>query len=342
MKERPYMKRNTLKITLGSLGIAAMLALAGCGDSGSSPKTAEGEPKPSTEGGAKKDYTVGFSQIGAESGWRSAETKSVQDEAEKRGVHLKFSDAQGKQPNQIQALRSFITQKVDVIFLAPVVETGWDPVLREAKRAGIPVILLDRGVKVSDDSLWTTELTSDFVEEGRRAGEWLGKKMGGKGNVVELVGTVGSSPANDRHTGFMKAMEAFPGIKITHSQTGDFTLVKGKEVMEAFLKSDQNIQAVYAHNDEMGLGAIQAIAEAGKVPGKDILVVSVDAEKQGLEAVRDGKINCAVECNPLLGPGAFDAAEAILAGKKVEKRIISKEEIFDSTNVAAALPNRKY
>jgi len=338
-------KKNRFRNPLAWLGLGVLsLIVVGCGDSGSATPSASAETggaKPS-EGGAKKEYTVGFSQIGAESGWRTAETKSVQEEAEKRGVHLKFSDGQGKQPNQIQALRSFITQKVDVIFLAPVVETGWDPVLREAKAANIPVVLLDRGVKVSDDSLWKTELTSDFVEEGRRAGKWLATAMNGKGNVVELVGTVGSSPANDRHAGFMEVMKDSPGIKITHSQTGDFTLVKGKEVMEAFLKSDPNIQAVYAHNDEMALGAIQAIAEAGKQPGKDIIVVSVDAERQGLEAVRDGKINCSVECNPLLGPSAFDTAELILAGKDVPKRILSKEEVFDSKNVAAALPNRKY
>lgn len=319
----------TRRLTAAFLGLGLFGALlSGCGSSDSGTKD--------------KKMTVGFSQIGAESGWRTAETKSVQEEAEKRGVHLKFSDAQGKQPNQIQALRSFIAQKVDVIFLAPVVEKGWEPVLREAKQAKIPVILLDREVEVSDDSLWQTALTSDFVEEGRRAGEWMAKKMNGKGNIVELVGTVGSSPANDRHAGFIEALKAYPNLKITRSQTGDFLLTKGKEVMEAFLKADPNIQAVYAHNDEMALGAIQAIEEAGKKPGKDIIVVSVDAEKQALEAIRDGKLNCSVECNPLLGPSAFDAAEKILAGGTVEKRIISKEEVFDETNAAKALPNRKY
>ncbi|HEV8542509.1 MAG TPA: ABC transporter substrate-binding protein, partial [Verrucomicrobiae bacterium] len=217
-----------------------------------------------TTSAAEKKLTVGFSQIGAESGWRTAETESIRAEAKKRGIDLKFSDAQQKQENQIKALRAFLAQRVDAIILAPVVETGWEPVLREIKRARIPIVLVDRGLKVSDPSLYTTLIASDFVAEGRMAGEWLAKKLTGKGNIVELQGTAGSAPANDRKKGFAEVLAKYPAMKIIKSQSGDFTRAKGKEVMEAFLKAEgKNINAVYAHNDDMALGAIQAIEEAG-------------------------------------------------------------------------------
>lgn len=290
-----------------------------------------------------KKLTVGFSQIGAENPWRTAETNSIKAEAEKRGVNLKFSDAQGKQENQIRALKNFVAQKVDAIILAPVVETGWEPVLKEIKRAKIPVVLVDRGVKVSDDSLYATLIASDFVEEGRRAAEWLAKKTGGKANIVELQGTPGAAPAIDRKKGFEEGIAKHPDMKIIKSQTGDFTRAKGKEVMEAFLKAEgKNINAVYAHNDDMALGAIQAIEEAGLKPGKDILVVSIDGLKSALEAIVEGKLNATVECNPLLGPAAFDAVEAAVAGKELPKKTVVKDELFDDTNTKEALPDRKY
>jgi simple sugar transport system substrate-binding protein len=323
--------------------LALALIAVGCGPSDSKPaETTTGAA--SSGSSAKGDtYTVGFSQIGAESAWRTAETKSVQDEAQKRGVKLLFNDGQAKQENQIRAIRSFINQKVDFIFLAPKVETGWDPVLREAKAANIPVILLDRGIKTSDESLYTTLLSSDFVEEGRMAARWLAKKLNGKGNIVELQGTIGSAPANDRKQGFAEVMSENPGLKIIRSQTGDFTIQKGKEVMEAFLKAEgKNINAVYAHNDDMALGAIQAIEEAGLQPGKDIIVVGIDAVRQAFEAIKAGKMNCTVECNPLLGPSAFDVAEKLRKGETVEKKIITKDNLYDESTAPAELPNRKY
>jgi ABC-type sugar transport system substrate-binding protein len=296
--------------------------------------------------GKKSDarkVVVGFSQIGAESGWRTAETKSIRSEAEKRGVDLRFSDAQQKQENQIKALRAFLAQNVKAIILAPVVETGWEPVLKEIKRANIPVILVDRGVKVSDESLYTTLIASDFVNEGRLAAEWLGKKLSGKGNVVELQGTPGAAPAIDRKKGFEEGIKPFPEMKIVKSQSGDFTRAKGKEVMEAFLKAEgKNINAVYAHNDDMALGAIQAIEEAGLKPGTDIVVVSIDGIKPAFEAMVAGKLNCTVECNPLLGPAAFDAIEAVLAGKQVPKKTIVKDEVFDQSLTKDVIGSRKY
>jgi simple sugar transport system substrate-binding protein len=287
--------------------------------------------------------TVGFSQIGAESAWRTAETKSIRDEAEKRGVNLKFSDAQQKQENQIKALRSFIAQRVDAIILAPVVETGWDQVLKEAKRAKIPVVLVDRGVDVSDEGLYATLIASDFVEEGRMAAEWLAKKMGGKANIVQLEGTPGSAPAIDRKKGFEEALKKHPDMKIIKSQTGDFTRAKGKEVMEAFIKAEgKNIGAVYAHNDDMALGAIQALEAAGMNPGKDVILVSIDAVKGAFDAMIKGTLNATVECNPLLGPAAFDAAEKILKGEELPKKTVVKDRLFPQETAAEDIKTRQY
>jgi len=317
---------------LNSILLVCLFALIGC-----RKKDAD------TSGGGAKKLVVGFSQIGAESAWRSAETDSIRMEAEKRGIDLKMSDGQQKQENQIKALRTFLAQKVDAIILAPVVETGWEPVLRQVKRAKSPVVLVDRGINVTDDSLYSTLIASDFVQEGRMAAEWLAKKLNGKGNIVELQGTTGAAPAIDRKKGFEEGIAKNPRLKIIKSQSGDFTRAKGKEVMEAFLKAEgKNIQAVYAHNDDMALGAIQAIEEAGLKPGGDIIVVSIDGVKDAFVAMTQGKLNCSVECNPLLGPAAFDAVEAIRSGKSVPKKTIVKDELYDQTNAQAALPNRKY
>src|SRR5436190_6742546 len=294
--------------------------------------------------GANKKIVVGFSQIGAESGWRTANTESIKAEAAKRGIELKFADAQQKQENQIKALRSFIAQGVDVIAFSPVVETGWQPVLTEIKRAKIPVILSDRSVKVTDDSLYVTFIGADFIEEGRRAANWLAKASGGKAVIAELVGTPGSAPAIDRKKGFEEMLAKYPNMKIVKSQSGDFTRAKGKEVMEAFLKAPdaKQINALFAHNDDMALGAIQAMEEAGVKPGKDILIVSIDGVRGAFEAMAAGKLNCTVECNPLIGPQLFDAVEAILAKKPLPKRTAVEEGVFEQSQAAAELPKRKY
>jgi ABC-type sugar transport system substrate-binding protein len=293
--------------------------------------------------GAAKKLTVGFAQVGAESAWRTAETDSIKAEAAKRGVTLKFSDAQGKQENQIKAVRSFIAQGVDAIILAPVVETGWEPVLREAKRSRIPVVLVDRGIKVADDSLYATLIASDFIAEGRMAAEWLAKKVNGKANIVELQGTPGAAPAIDRKKGFEEGISSQPGMKIIASQSGDFRRSVGKEVMEALLKKHGNdITAVYAHNDDMAIGAIQAIEEAGKKPGTDIIVVSVDGVKGAFESMVAGKLNCTVECNPLLGPLAFDAVEKAKAGGKLPKKTVVQDKVYDQTVAKNVIGSRQY
>ena len=295
---------------------------------------------------ADKKITLGFSQIGAESEWRTANTKSIKEAAEAEGINLKFSDAQQKQENQIKAIRSFIAQKVDVIAFSPVVETGWEPVLKEAKAAKIPVILTDRAVSAKDESLWVTFMGSDFVEEGRRAANWLVEKTKdapGPINIVELQGTVGSAPAIDRKKGFEEGIKSDPKFKIIRSQTGDFTRAKGKEVMEAFLKAEgKKINVLFAHNDDMAIGAIQAIEAAGIKPGKDILIVSIDGVKDGFVAMSEGKINAIVECNPLLGPQLMDTVKKVKDGQTVERWIKTKEGDFMQDQAKAALPSRKY
>jgi len=309
-----------------------------------------GEPK-SADGNATKPIVLGFSQIGAESEWRTANTTSIQTAAPEAGITLRFSDAQQKQENQIKALRSFIAQRVDVIAFSPVVETGWETVLREAKTAGIPVILTDRAVEVSDASLYLSLIGSDFVEEGRKAGRWLldyyaqgeGKAAQGDIHIVELQGTVGSAPANDRKKGFAEIITAEPRFKIIRSQTGDFTRAKGKEVMEAFLKAEgKRITVLFAHNDDMAIGAIQAIEEAGFKPGTDIIIISIDGVKGAFEAMIAGKLNVTVECSPLLGPQLMAAVKDVVAGKPIPKRIVTEESVFPKETAAQVLPTRKY
>lgn len=315
---------------------SVLLALVGLTACGSGSSNASGS-------GSGKTLTMGFAQVGAESGWRTANTKSIQDSAAAAGVTLKFSDAQQKQENQIKAIRTYIQQKVDVIAFSPVVETGWDAVLQEAKRAGIPVILTDRSVD-SDPSLYKTFLGSDFVAEGKKAGEWLVKDSQGKAavNVVEIEGTTGAAPAIDRKKGFDEAIKSTPGIKVIASQTGDFTRSGGKQVMEALLKSNPNIDVVYAHNDDMGLGAMEAIQAVGKKPGVDIKIITVDAVKDGMQALADGKFNFIVECNPLLGPQLMDLAKKVVANQEVPHRVVTEETTFTQEQAKAALPNRKY
>ena len=296
--------------------------------------------------GQGKKLVIGFAQTGAESEWRTANTDSVKAAAAAAGHELKFSDAQQKQENQIKAIRAFIAQKVDVIILAPLVTTGWDTVLHEAKAAKIPVILESRNVVVKDPTTWTTFVGSDFVEEGRRAAQWLlqhTKNTTGDVNIVELQGTVGSDPAIDRKKGFDEVIKANPRYKVIRSQTADFTRAKGKEVMEAFLKAEgKKINVLYAHNDDMAIGAIQAIEEAGLKPAKDILVIGVDAVKGAFEAMIAGKMNVSVECSPLLGPQLMEAAAKAKAGQPLPRWIKSIEGVFPAEVAAKEFPNRKY
>ena len=323
---------------------AAVLVLAACGGQSAGGGSTE-EPAAGGDGGGGGDLiSVGFSQVGAESGWRAANTKSIQDTlTEENGFVLSFSYAQQKQENQLQAIRAYIAQGVDVIASSPVVESGWDAVLEEAKAADIPVVLTDRSVDSEDDSLYASSIGSDFVLEGEMSGDWVVENLGSEPlNVVELQGTTGAAPATDRKTGFESAIAGNDNIEIIASQTGNFTRTEGKTVMEGFLQAHDDIDLVFAHNDDMGLGAIEAIEAAGLVPGEDIKIVTIDAVKDGMQALADGKINYIVECNPLLGPDLAEIIKAVVAGEPVEKRIVVEDLAFDQAAAVEALPDRQY
>jgi simple sugar transport system substrate-binding protein len=301
--------------------------------------------------GAPKQWVVGFSQIGSESEWRTADTHSVQDAfAQDDSFALMYADAQQKQENQIKALRSFITRKVDCIVFTALVETGYGPVLAEAQKAKIPVVMIDRDVATADRKYRLTIMGSDFIKEGEKVGLWLEKYLKDQSiddgttpiDFAEIQGTTGSAPAIERAQGFRNIQKNHSNWMINHSQDGDFTSTQGKAVMEAFLKADPKIQVLFAHNDQEALGAIQAIKEAGLEPGKDIVIISIDGVKGIFQAIVNGEANCTVECNPLLGPQAVQAVRDLRAGKKLPGRIWTIESIFDVSNAAAALPSRQY
>lgn len=316
------------KLALALAGAA--LALAGCGEK---------------SGGDSGGLVVGFSQIGSESGWRTAETNAARNAAKQRGVDLRISDAQQRQENQIKAIRAFIAQGVDGILLAPVVATGWDQVLREAKAANIPVVLVDRQVETADKSLYLSAVTSDQVLEGRMAGQWLVKSVASRNcPVVELQGTVGSSPAIARKKGFDEAIANAANVKVVRSQSGEFTRAKGKEVMESTIKAlgGANICAVYAHNDDMMVGAIQAMKEAGLRPGKNVLTVSIDGIPDIFKAMADGEANATVELTPEMAAPALD----MLAGYKKDGKAPPKwhqtpTKLFLPDTAAAEYERRK-
>ena len=319
--------------------LAALVLAAGCTTSAPAPvKTLDG-------GSTRKSYAdviIGFAQLGAESEWRVANTTSIQDTAAELGIELRFSDAQQKQENQIEAIRKFIVQKVDLIGIAPIVETGWDEVFEEARAAGIPIIVVDRRADVKDD-LYTTYLGSDFLEEGRNAARALARIVNGKAEIVELVGTLDSAPANDRYRGFREVLRDYPDLHILDSESGDFTRARGREVMDEFLnRHGRQITAVFAHNDDMALGAIEAIEAYGLKPGVDIKIVSVDATRSAFEAMIHGTLNATVECNPLLGPQFFELALKVINGDDVPKWVPSHESVFFPDDAQDVLPTRGY
>ena len=263
--------------------------------------------------------TIGFSQVGDEGDWRPAWTKDMQDEAKKEGIDLKFADAQGKEEEQLKAIRAFIAQKVDAIILAPVVVTGWDKVLEEAKAAGIPVFTADRDVDVKDKSLFVTRISADFNLEGKLAGAWLAQASKGTCNIVELEGTTGAAPAIERKKGFDAIISNFPGMKVIKTQSGDFTTEGGKKVMEAFIKSTDNLKdvcGVFAHNDNMQLGAIQAMKEAGLKPGVDFKMVSVDYVPAMKDTLAKGEANASVELRSAIGKYIYPVVLQYLKDKK--------------------------
>lgn len=330
-----------------------MLALAACAsdktggdDQGNSNSgITETDNNEGTNDNSAEKKVIGFSQVGAESEFRTANTESVRSGLEAAGYEVNFSDAQQKQENQLKAIRSFIAQDVDAIVLAPVVETGFETVLQEAKDAEIPVFLIDRAVDVEADDLWVSFLGSDFVEEGRKAARWTLEEFEGEKDVkiVELQGTVGSAPAIDRKAGFEEILGDDSNFEIIDSQSGNFTRSEGKEVMEAFLKSNgDEIDLLFAHNDDMAIGAIQAIKEYGLDPGTDIKVIGMDAVRGAFEAMIDGDMNVTIECNPLFGPQLADLIDAYFAGEEIENRVVVEEGMFEMHEAEELLPTREY
>jgi len=302
--------------------------------------------EPSSVTVSRRPITLGFSQLGSESDWRNANSESVKEAAAEAGIELLFENAEQSQEKQFEAIRSFVEKKVDVIAIAPVIETGWEPILREVKQAGIPVIMVDREMKISDQSLYVTFIGSDFYEEGRKAGKFLRDYMRdepGPIRIAELKGTEGSSPTIERAKGFRDIIREREDFEIILSEHANFTVEGGRQVMEQFLRErGGEIRVLFAHNDDMALGAVEAIKEYGLRPGKDIIIISVDGSRRALEKLAAGEFNFVVECNPLIGPQIMQAVQEIMEGRSLPKRIVSSETVFTQATAAQELPNRRY
>lgn len=288
---------------------------------------------------------LGFSQLGSESAWRIGNTVSIQEAAKRAGVQLMYENAEQKQENQINAIRSFIAYQVDVIAFSPIVEDGWDNVLLEARNAGIPVLITDRRIKTSDESLYIGFIGSDFELEGRRAGRFVLQKMANADhvNIVEIAGTIDSTPMRKRGAGFREVIKEDSRFTIVESVSGDFLRSKGKECMQGLLARHSDIDVLYSHNDSMTLGAIEAIEEAGLQPGKDIVIVTVDGEQKAIDLLKQGKINCVVECTPLIGDVVMELAKKLAAGESIPRDTYSQERVFSEFDTDLEnLPPREY
>ena len=335
----------TSKVSFFVAMLVVLSILAGCAQAATpAPAPAAPAQPAAPAAGAKtmKDMTLCFPQLGAESDWRTADTASFKETATQLGIkQLVFSDAQQKQENQISAVRACIQQGVDVIALPPVVEDGWDAVLTEAKNAKIPVIIVDRSVS-ADKSLYASHIGSDMVLEGNRAAAEFNKLLPNGGSILELSGTTGSGAAVGRAKGFRDKLNA--NIKIIDSQTGNFARAEAVPVMQAFLKkykAGTDFQGLFIHNDDMGVGAIEALKAAGVKPG-DLKIVSVDGTRGGFQAMVDGWFQADVECNPLLGPQVYDMALKLMNGQKIDPEVLTNETVYYPDKAAELLPTRKY
>lgn len=310
-------------------------ALCGCSD-GKVERTRE----------SRQPVILGFSAIVSWGDWNGPNVDSIRKAAQEAGIELRHDDARHSQEKQVATLRAFVSQRVDVIAFSPVVESGWDVVLNEIRSAGIPVILMDRSIDVSDESLYVSLIGSDFVEEGRRAARWLlehTRDQPGEIDIVELQGSVGSAPANDRKQGFAEVIATDRRYRIIHSPSAGFDRVRAREIMAGVLKTDgRRIRVLFAHNDGMALGGIEAIEAAGLKPGSDILVIAIEGSRQGLEAIVAGKLNVSVECSPLLGPQLISVVKDLAAGKPVPRRVVTEESVFTRQNAAEELAHRAY
>lgn len=336
----------------GEIVLLLFLAAACAGCSGGQTAVRKDDTGEQSEAEPAEDLiVVGFSQVGAESDWRTANTASVRAAlTEQNGFYLIFEDAQQKQENQLKAIRSFIMQEVDYIILAPIVETGWDAVLQEAKASGIPVILADREVNAPED-LYTCWIGPDTHREGERAGRWLADYLEAQGRdeeeirIVTIQGTMGSSAQTGRTEGFAEVMKEHDNWTMLSMQSGDFTQAGGQEVMEEFLDTYEDIDVVVCENDNMAFGAVDVIHAADLTcgPDGDIIILSFDAVRAALEAMIDGEINAVFECNPLQGPGLAQALKALEAGETLEKKQYIEETYFDtSMDLKSILKTRAY
>ncbi|HYH81854.1 MAG TPA: ABC transporter substrate-binding protein [Longimicrobium sp.] len=319
--------RSRTILRAGVLSLLALAPLAGCrkesGGGGAGGEAKEGK------------FTVGFSQMGHDNPWRMAQTASLRAEAAKRGYELVVTDAQDQTAKQVADVEDLIARRVGIILLAPREFEGLAPALQAAKDANIPVILVDREAEGVPGEDFVTFLGSNFVEQGRRAAEWLVKETGGTAGIVELTGTPGSSVATDRARGFREVIARHPGMKILASQTGEFSRANGQRVMQNVAQSlGAQITAVYAHNDEMALGAIQALRASGRTPGTDVKIVSIDGQRAALEAIQRGELGATVESNPRFGPIAFETIEQVRKGEQVPTKKLITDRFFDRTNAA--------
>lgn len=326
-------------LTLIASGVLLLTAACTTGNPGAANTAGEAGSLPVLE--QKDSYTIGFAAQQSDHPWTIALNESIRDEAEERGHKFVMTDAQGSTAKQVSDVESLIAQQVDVIVISPREEKPMAEVTLKARDAGIPVFIVDRKV---DDSVavpgedYVAFIGSDFVAEGRAAGEWLVEQLGGEGQIIEIYGTTGSSAADDRHDGFMEALEG-SNIEIVASQDGDMIRDKGRQIMETLIQQHPDIDGVFAHNDEMMLGAITALQAANKNPGTDIATVSVDGQKEALEAIIDGTLGATAECNPRFGPAVLDAIEAYGRGEAVEPEMVNEDNFFDASNAEAELPN---
>lgn len=318
------------------------LALTGCA-ARPNPKA---ETEESEQNAPSSDAVLlGFSQLGWESAWRLANSESIKAAADRAGVSLMYDNAEQKQDRQIKAIRSFIAYQVDVIAFSPIIETGWDNVLQEAKDAGIPVLTSDRMISTEDESLWAGFVGSDFYQEGVKAGEFLLKKSEGMGdlNIVELSGTIDSSPMLQRAQGFRDAIADALQLHLIDSVSGDFLLTKGRECMKELLKKHDRIDVLYSHNDAMTLGAISALEDAGIRPGQDIIIITVDGQQEAVDLLKEGKINCVVECEPQFGDTVMELAKKLAAGEEIPRYTYNEEQVFSEFDADLDdLPPRGY
>ncbi|MBQ8506668.1 MAG: ABC transporter substrate-binding protein [Clostridia bacterium] len=317
-----------------ALILALCLLLAGCG------------AKEAEQRSEEPSVLLGFSQLGWESAWRLANTESIKSAAEKAGVTLMYENAEQKQERQIKAIREFIAYQVDVIAFSPIVETGWDNVLQEAKNAGIPVLTTDRMIQTEDENLWAGYVGSDFYQEGVSAGEFLVEKMQREGlgelNIVELSGTIDSTPMRERAAGFRDAIAGYENLHLIDSMSGDFFRPKGRECMKALLEKYDKIDVLYSHNDAMALGAISAMEEAGIMPGEDIIIITVDGEQAAIDLLKQGRVNCVVECKPDIGETVMELAKQLAAGEEIPRATYSEEQVFSEYDDLDAIAPRGY